>query len=147
MIMIVDWYKSHSEKDRSHFTLNIWIIGAVVGLMLIASYVEVNDQDYFKAQNGLFLMCLIFLILILIRRNGIVDILKNSINLFKRSAQVNLEKITDFIFLTTTILVIISFVFVLDLEFISDNGIKIGGVIAVIFASLLSSLKKTFRKG
>lgn len=144
--MIRNWYKAHTEKDKSHFTLNVWIILAVTGLMLIASNVEENDPDYFKAQNGLFLMCLIFLALIFIRRNGLIDIVKNSTNLIKRDRKISLEAFTDLIFLTTTILVMLSFIYVLDLEFISSNGIKVGGVVAVIFASLLSSLRKTFKK-
>jgi len=144
--MLLNWYKGHSEKDKTHFTVNIWIIFAVTGLMLIASYVEENDPDYFKAQNGLFVMCLMFLILILIRRNGLIDIFKNSINLIKGDVQLNLEVITDLIFLTTTVLVTLCFLFVLNLEFITDNGLKVGGVVAVIFASLLNSLRKTFKK-
>ncbi len=143
--MILEWYKSQTEKDKSNFVLNLWIIFAVSGLMLIAAFIGEDHSDYFKAQNGLFLMCLIFLVLILIRRHGFANIYRNCLSFIKKDKQITLDAVTDLVFLSTTILVIVSFVFVLDLTFISDNGLRIGGVVSVIFASLFSSLRKTFK--
>ncbi|MBO6621743.1 MAG: hypothetical protein JJ927_15150 [Balneola sp.] len=141
--MIIDWYKSHDEKEKSNFVAVSWVLIAVLGLMLIVLSIGQEHDDYFKANNGLFLMCIMTLVLILIRRKTFDQIFKNSFKLLSKKRPIELLFLSDFIFLLSVLAVLISFLFVLDLTFISENGLQIGGVVAVSMASLLNSLRKT----
>ena len=141
--MIIDWYKSHDEKEKSNFVAVSWVLIAVLGLMLIVLSIGQEHDDYFKANNGLFLMCIMTLFLILIRRKTFDQIFKNSFKLLSKKRPIELLFLSDFIFLLSVLAVLISFLFVLDLTFISENGLQIGGVVAVSMASLLNSLRKT----
>ncbi len=116
----------------------------MIGIMLIVLIIGDEHPKYYKAQNGLFLILIMFLLLTLIRRNGLVQIVINTFDLRKK--EIALNDLSDMIFTLMIILALVSFIFILDLKFISDNGVKIGGVVAVVFVSLLSSLKKTFKK-
>ena len=141
--MLIDWYKSHDEKEKSNFVAVSWVLIAVLGLMLIVLSIGQEHEDYSKANNGLFLMCVMTLVLILIRRKTVDQIFKNSFKLLSKKRPIELLLLSDFIFLLSVLAVLISFLFVLNLTFISENGLQIGGVVAVSMASLLNSLRKT----
>lgn len=144
MMELKKWYETHSNKEKKFLKDHIGGAVCLIGIMLIVLVIGDEHPKYYKAQNGLFLVLIMFLLLTLIRRNGLVQIVRNTFDL--RKNEITLNDISDMIFTLMIILALVSFIFVLDLKFISDNGIKIGGVVAVSFASLFSSLRKTFKK-
>jgi len=119
-------------------------VACLIGIISIVLVIGDGHPKYDKAQNGLFVVLIMFLLLTLIRRDGLVQVIRNTFDLGKK--EFSLSDLSDIIFTLMIILALVSFIFVLDLKFISDNGIKIGGIIAVSIASLFSSLRKTFNK-
>ena len=138
------WFESHSNEQKKFFKDHFWGAICLVGIMSIVLVLGDEHPKYYKAQNGLFIVLVMFLLLSIIRRNGLVQIIRNTFDFGKK--EITLNDITDIIFTLMIILALVSFLFLLDLEFISDSGIKIGGVVALTFISLFGSLKKTFNK-
>ncbi|HCT53317.1 MAG TPA: hypothetical protein DF712_12765 [Balneola sp.] len=138
------WFESHSNEQKKFFKDHFWGAICLVGIMSIVLVLGDEHPKYYKAQNGLFIVLVMFLLLSIIRRNGLVQIIRNTFDFGKK--EITLNDITDIIFTLMIILALVSFLFILDLEFISDSGIKIGGVVALTFISLFGSLKKTFNK-
>lgn len=138
------WYETHSKEEKDFFLLHFRSAICFLAIFLVAAFIGDEHPKYYKAQNALFIGLTMFLLLILIRRNGLVQIVRNTFDLRKK--EIKLNDISDIIFTLMIILSLVSFIFILDLKFISNIGIKIGGVIAVSFVSLFSSLRKTFKK-
>ena len=138
------WFESHPNEQKKFFKDHFWGAICLVGIISIVLVLGDEHPKYYKAQNGLFVVLITFLLLTLIRRNGLIRILRNTFDLRKK--EISLNDISDIIFTLMIILALVSFLFILDLEFISDSGIKIGGVVALSLTSLFGSLRKTFNK-
>lgn len=144
MEKLKDWYQAHSEEDKKFFKDSIIAVFLLLVMMVIVLVTEEEHSDYFYVQNGLFLVLLMFVILILIRRNGLVEIIRNTFT-FTKKENITINDLSDVVFTVSIVLVLVSFLFVLDVSFFSENGIKIGGVVAVSLAGLLNSFRHTFK--
>lgn len=138
-----EWYLSYSDNDRKLFESLLFILLPVLVLFIYTLTKDPADSGYYKMHSALFLCCIIIALLFVIRKSEIISIVKSPWLTFSKNKNVSLSELIDVLFFLCGVIVIVSIVFVIDLDFMSSYGIRIGGVVAF---GLAKTLKTIFSK-
>ncbi len=135
-----EWYLSYSDKDRKLFESLLFILLPVLVLFFYTLTKEPTDDGYYKMHSALFLCCIMIALLFVIRKSEINLIVKNAWLTVSKNKGVGLPEVVDSLFFLCGVLVIVSLIFVIDLSFLSNYGIRIGGVVAFGLAKTLKTI-------
>jgi hypothetical protein len=140
------WYNNQPQSAKKWFeniSLGLFFI-LIVFIVTLA--LDVEDSSYYKAHGALFMLCLCVALLLIIRRLELIQMLKNFWRVISLDESVNLVEINDALFVVALMIVSFSILFIIDLSFLSNYGIRIGAVAAIALSSLLRSLISSFRR-
>ena len=134
-----EWYQSYSDKDRKIFESLLFVLIPVIVLFIYTLTKDPADSGYYKMHSALFLCSVMIGLLFVIRKSELLSIAKSPWYILSKNKKVGLTEVIDSLFFLCGVVVIVSLVFVIDLEFMSNYGIRIGGVVAFGIAKALKS--------
>lgn len=138
---IIKTYKDTKSKEcREWFLLGLFSAVGILMMIFLTFIFEEGTQDYYHANNGLFIGIILNCLLLLGGKEKTKVILHKVNKVFKRSLDLNLYDYGDILLLCTYILAIVSFIFILDLSFIENYGVRISAVVGITIAKLLKDL-------
>jgi hypothetical protein len=136
------WYKKQRKNDQDMFeSITIFFI-----VLIITNIWVLFDYHFADIHKALAFACLMVGLLSIQRRGDLKLIFTNTEKVYKRFQEANLAEISDAIFLHTIVLSMITFLFIIDLEILSNAGIRIGAAASVAMVSVLGHVIKSFRK-
>ena len=135
-----EWYRSHSDRDRKLFESILFLLIPTLTILFYTLTKNPADDGYYKMHSALFVCSVMIALLFVIRKSEINLIVKNTWFTITNFRKTNLAEIVDAIFFLCGIIFIISMLFVIDLDFMSNYGIRIGGVVALGIAKALRTI-------
>lgn len=138
---IIKLYKKTKDKEeREWFLLGILGLFFLVVLNGTVLYFEKGTHLYYKANNGLFIANILFFIIFVGGKSIIRKIVHNlKYNTIKKNI-FTLHDIGNYLLIINISISFLSFIFILDLSFIGNYGIRIGAVVGVIIVRLIQDL-------
>ncbi|MAT58370.1 MAG: hypothetical protein K8F60_01640 [Melioribacteraceae bacterium] len=138
---ILKLYKDTDNKDvREMFLLMCLAILGLMTMITLTYIFEEGSSSYYRAQNGLFIldiMCFLLLIGYTAKTKEAFIRLKK---FFIKDESIDLLDCNHILLLVVYLIAITSFIFILDLSFMSNYGIKIGAVVAVTIVKMLKDI-------
>lgn len=140
-----EWYRSHSKRDRTLFESILIVLLPLIFLFVYTLTKGQNEDGYFKIHSALFVCSMFVFLLAVLRRNDFKEMIQNSWKVVTNFSIVGLIELIDILFLITLLLSFISVLFVIDLSFMSNYGVRIGAVASVGLFRVLKSVLKSFK--
>ncbi|MFU8861321.1 MAG: hypothetical protein ACNA8K_12965 [Cyclonatronaceae bacterium] len=103
-------------------------------------------QDELNAQISIAFMSLIVFLWFIIARSEITDVFKSTKKTLSEFRNAELNDLTNTLLTGCGILAVVSVLFVINLEILSNSAIRIGAVAAFGLFTLLKTVFMTFRK-
>jgi hypothetical protein len=135
------WWQSHGDEDRELLELCVMYFLVMIGVSIWA----IVAQNSSNAQFSLAFFCLIVFFWFLIRRNDLVAMAKNLKALFDRSVKTGYQQKTDAVIMLCGVLAILSVLFVIDLDILSNSAVRIGAVAAFGLFTTLKAVWYSFK--
>ena len=134
-------YKNTKAKDeREWFLLSVMGIFFILLLIFLVIFFEKGTRLYYRSNNGLFIIDVMFFLLFVGGKEKTKELLKKTMNFFQNKLEMTLYNIGDLLLLSMYTIAIVSFIFVLDLSFLNNYGIRISAVVGVILTKLIKDL-------
>lgn len=133
------WYKQQPKNDRDMFeSISVGLIGLI--LTIIWAFF---DYGYSGVHKALAFYCLMIGLLTILRRGDLKLIIENTNKVFSNYVGSNLSEIGDTVFLLAVMLSMLTILFIIDLEILSNAGIRIGAAGGVALVSVLGHVLKS----
>ena len=126
---------TRQEKDRL-LTRVVLAVGLVV-LSALPLLHDTGSRTYYRANNALFLINALVVILFIVSKNVNRALLKCFLGFFDGKRILSLNEIGDGLVFLSYMVTLLSTLFILDVSFISNYGVRIGGVMGVIIFRVL----------
>jgi hypothetical protein len=139
---IINQYKSSkSKKDRDWFLQCLLFFLTIIAMIVIVMLQEEGSRDYYVANNGLLIMNLItFLIFLVGKTQKTRSLYKSFSKLATRKIALSLPELGNIFLLSSFVISVLSFILILDLSFMQNYGIRIGGAASVIVFKIIRIL-------
>lgn len=134
-------WQNHGNEDRKLLELCVMYFLVMIGVSIWA----IVAQNSSKAQFSLVFSCLIVFLWFLIRRNYLVAMAKNLKAFFDRSINAEYKQKTDAVIMLCGVLAIISVLFIIDLNILSNSAVRIGAVAAFGLFTALKAVWHSFK--
>jgi hypothetical protein len=136
------WYKKQRMNDQEMFeSMILFFVGLIATIIWV-----LFDYHFADIHKALAFYCLMIGLLSIQRRGDFKLIFLNTEKVYKRFHETNLAEISDAIFLHTIVLSMMTFLFIIDLDILSNAGLRIGAAASVALVSVLGHVIKSFRK-
>jgi hypothetical protein len=134
------WYKQQPKNDRDNFINELTII---FGLMvaLIWAFIDYDNPNVHKV---LAYGAIMVVLLSIIRRGDFRLIFLNTKKAYTQFSDSKLSEINDAIFIKSFALCMLMILFIIDLDILSNAGIRIGAAGGVALVSVLGHVIKSF---
>lgn len=127
-----------NKKDREWFQLGGTICCGMILISVFPLLFESGTHMYNQGNNGILISIIAIWGLFLISKLKTLEIYRKGFRLLKNDTKdFKLFDYGDVMLFFSFVISCISFVFVLDLSFINDFGIKIGGVVGINLVNLI----------
>ncbi len=124
------------DKDKEYFQNSLIIFLCTFLLLIMALVIPHDHHSYYKVHSGLLTISILDIGFFIVSRDRIFRIIRI---LFRKNRKLNLQigQIGDIIMLITHIIVLISILFVIDLDFLSNYKFKIGTVVVITIVNTI----------
>ena len=129
------------KKEKEWLLLTIFAAISLLCLIYIASIQEIGSRLHYKCHNSLFFLCILFLVVFVISRNNTKSQFKHFLSMIKFNKNMSLSDLADGVIFLIYIICFLAFLFILDISFLSNYGVRISGVVGVL---LFRIIKTTF---
>lgn len=136
------WFRDHSKNDREMFELIAMYFPVMIAVLTWALY---NPESY-NAQISVAFMSLIVFLWFIIGRSEIAVIYESTKKTITEFRSAELNDITYSLIMGCGLLAVISVLFVINLEILSNSSIRIGAVAAFGLFTLLKQVFMSFKK-
>lgn len=145
---IIKLYKKEKDKEKKEwFLYSVIIFLGSFFCSLFPIIYESNDRLYLKANIVQFIMIIIVFSLFLISKEKSKEIYRHWKEfIFRKDKLFTVYEYGDVFLFNTFLLASFSMIFILDLDFINNYGIKIGTVVAINLIYILRNIVSTRRK-
>lgn len=130
---------SNKISDSDWLIVNAISVLGFVGLYLISSTVEIDTNDYYHIQNGLFILSCLAILVFVAGKNLNIQIYESAKKAIQATDTISKRDLGN-IFLGVTYVIAFVTLFVIDLSFLPSYGLRISGVVAVNTYVLLRNL-------
>lgn len=130
-------YKISSKNDKETFWYAVIMLLLYPVIILWALLISENSSGYYRVHNTLFILCIFCFVLVMVGKNTTIYLFSQFKQLFIKMTSYDISNYTWLIVMIVFILSIIAFLFVLDISFISNYGIRISAVAGVLLMRLL----------
>jgi hypothetical protein len=134
------WYKQQSKNDRDMFE-SISVVLLAMLLFLCWVLIDYNNPEIHKVLGY---GCLMVGLAVVFRRGDLKSIFYNTKKVYSNYQESNLAEIGDTVFLVAVILSMLTILFIIDLDILSNAGIRIGAAGGVALVSVLGHVIKSF---
>ena len=141
-----DWFKSQPHLHKKWFDGIAWSLGILVMMIVIAAVLDERSGDYNKAHGALFVMSSMVLILVLIRKAGLIEMFRSVRRFVAGRRDLSLMDLGDVCLALGFLLSALSYLFVIDYDFIAGGGMRVGAVASIAIASLIKSLYLSYKR-
>ena len=135
------WYKKHKKNDRELFEYSAIFLGGLLLALIWATF----EYDYPGVHKALAFYCLLTFLLSLMRRGDFQSMLSNAKKVLGNFKKTSLQEINDALFVIIVGMSLITILFVIDLEILSNAGTRIGAAAAFGLFVLLKHVIQSFR--
>lgn len=141
-----EWYRKQPENIRNLFENTVLFF-----FTMLAAYVYVfskseGEAGYNNAHWALTFSCIIIFLLMLLKRSDYLKMIYNFKKAILNLREISLIELTDAILTLCALLAVVAILFVIDLSFFTDYGIRITAVAAVGFVTILKAIFQSFKK-
>lgn len=129
-------------KDKEYFYLCLSILSFTLIILITSLFYEQGERLYYKANMTLFTLSIINIVLFIKgyeRHRKLYKLIK----LGEFRTKSNIGYWGDILIYITYFITIYVIIFVIDLEFLQNQGIKIGAVVAISVLKLILDTRKT----
>jgi hypothetical protein len=137
-----DWFRDHPKNDKELFEYLAMYFPVMIAVLIWA----LVDQDELNAQISIAFMSLIVFLWFIIARSEITDVFKSTKKTMSEFRNAELNDLTNTLLTGCGILAVVSVLFVINLEILSNSAVRIGAVAAFGLFTLLKTVFMTFRK-
>ena len=131
------WFREHPKDDREMFELIAMYFPVMIAALIWALY----DPESYNAQISIAFMGLIVFLWFIISRSEITEIYKSTVKSITEFRSAELNDLTYSLIMGCGLLAVISVLFVINLEILSNSAVRIGTVAAF---GLFKLLKQAF---
>lgn len=131
------WFREHPKNDREMFELIAMYFPVLIAVWIWALY----DPESYNAQISIAFMNLIVFLWFIIGRSEITEIYKSTVKSITAFRNAELNDLTYFLIAGCGLLAVISTLFVINLEILTNSAVRIG---AVATFGLFTILKQVF---
>lgn len=136
------WWQSHGDEEKELFEYSV-----IFFITMISSLIwGLIDVENYRPNVLLAFASLMVFLWFMIRRNDLVAMVNNLKALFDRSVKTGYQQKTDAVILLCGALAIVSVLFVIDLEILSNSTVRIGAVAAFGLFTTLKAVWHSFKK-
>ncbi len=132
--------KTENKEEREWFVLLLLGLLGLISLILLTFFFEHRSEEYYHANSGLFIIDIMIFLIFIAGKQKTKMIFSNLKRVYTERDKLTLLDYGDILLLLTYVTAILSFIFVLDLSFIKNYGIRISAVVSVTIAKLLKDL-------
>jgi uncharacterized ion transporter superfamily protein YfcC len=136
------WYQSSNDEDRELFELCLMYFIVMLAVFIWALF----DQNSHNSQISIAFFCLMVFLWFVIRRNDVVQMFKNSKAVYNKSFKADYKEKVDALILLCGLLAVISVLFVINLDILSNTDVRIGAVAAFGLYTALIAVWNSFKK-
>jgi len=130
---------SNKISDSDWFIVNAVSLLGFLGLYLISSTVEVGTNDYYHIQNGLFILSCLAILVFVAGKKLNFQILASTKKIIQSPQGAGKRDLGNMLLGMTYVIAFVT-LFVIDLSFLPNYGLRISGVVAVNTYVLLRNL-------
>ena len=133
--------KTENKEHREWFLLTLFLLLGLLALICLTFFYENGTSEYYRANSGLFVISVMVFLIFIGSRQKTKNIFSDLKRLFTNNDELKLTNYGDIILLVIYVTAMFSFIFVLDLSFIENSGIRISAVVSVTIIKLLIAIK------
>lgn len=145
MRSILTWLSDQDEEGKSSLRDSIMLLVFFLLVFILSLVIDPDSPDYYRAHNGLLVVCVFSALLLFVRRSDVLRITSSIIEHARHRSLPQIKDVSDYIQLLVFCLTIVSVLFVLDLSFLENFGLRIGAVVGLALLSILRSAISTLR--
>lgn len=135
------WFREHPKDDREMFELIAMYFPVMIAALIWALY----DPESYNAQISIAFMGLIVFLWFIIGRSEITEIYKSTVKSITEFRSAELNDLTYSLIMGCGLLAVISVLFVINLEILSNSAVRIGTVAAFGLFTLLKQAFMSFK--
>ncbi|MDD5703236.1 MAG: hypothetical protein PHU23_14460 [Dehalococcoidales bacterium] len=134
---VIQAYHIADENDRGDFWVCFIGVFIYLGITIWAIFESSEANIYYKLHNCLFMICLISFAVVLIGKRSRNYIFNQAKSVFDKKRDSELNNYTWLMYLFIFGLSIVAFLFVIDLSFLKNYGLRISGVVGVLIMRII----------
>jgi len=130
---------SNKISDSDWLIVNVFGGLCFAGLYLFSLNEEIGTNDYYHTQNGLFIISCLFILCFVAGKNLNIQIYESAKKAIQATDTISKRDLGNILLGVTYVIAFVT-LFVIDLSFLPNYGLRISGVVAVNTYVLLRNL-------
>lgn len=141
MLNIIRIYKKTENKEHREWFLLLFLgLLILISLIFLTFFFEYRSGEYYRANSGLFVINIMIFLIFIAGQQKTKMIFSNLKRVYSERDKLTLSDYGDILLLIVYATAMLSFIFILDLTFIENYGIRISAVVSVTIVKLLKDL-------
>lgn len=130
---------SNKISDSDWLVLNVFGVFSFLLIYLVSAIEEVGTNNYYHSQNGLFILSCLFILVFVAGKNLNIQIYDSAKKVIQTPDTVSKRDMGNILLGVAHVIAFVT-LFVIDLSFLPNYGLRISGVVAVNTYVLLRNL-------